>query len=70
AEGLGAERPGTGQLGAGEWQREDGGGARRWITADIDAVAVGHDLARGTSAFRRVSQAKPLLNVPTGTTSP
>ncbi|MES4906428.1 MULTISPECIES: single-stranded DNA-binding protein [unclassified Streptomyces] len=55
---------------AGERQREDGGGARRWITADIDAVAVGHDLARGTSAFRRVSRAKPLLNVPTGATSP
>ncbi|MFD8377642.1 single-stranded DNA-binding protein [Streptomyces sp. NPDC059679] len=72
------ERPGTGQPGAdrqgagqpGEWQREDGGGARRWITADIDAVAVGHDLVRGTSAFRRVSRAKPLLNVPTGTTTP
>ncbi|MET7761593.1 single-stranded DNA-binding protein [Streptomyces sp. NPDC005393] len=46
-----------------------GGGARRWITAEIDAVAVGHDLSRGTSAFRRVSQAKPLLNVPTGATS-
>nr|WP_064455278.1 single-stranded DNA-binding protein [Streptomyces sp. NBRC 109436] len=50
-----------------------GGGAqqpRRWVTAEIDAVAVGHDLTRGTSAFRRVSQAKPLLNAPTGATSP
>ncbi|MEU4894789.1 single-stranded DNA-binding protein [Streptomyces sp. NPDC044780] len=50
-----------------------GGGAhqsRRWVTAEIDAVAVGHDLTRGTSAFRRVSQAKPLLNTPTGATSP
>ncbi|RNG03800.1 single-stranded DNA-binding protein [Streptomyces botrytidirepellens] len=44
-------------------------GPRRWITAEIDAVAVGHDLTRGTSAFRRVSQAKPLLNVPTGATA-
>ncbi|MFF7654541.1 single-stranded DNA-binding protein [Streptomyces sp. NPDC007983] len=45
-------------------------GPKRWITAEIDAVAVGHDLTRGTSAFRRVSQAKPLVNAPTGTTSP
>ncbi|MEE4592197.1 single-stranded DNA-binding protein [Streptomyces sp. DSM 41524] len=52
---------------------DSGGGAhqpRRWVTAEIDAVAVGHDLTRGTSAFRRVSQAKPLLNTPTGATSP
>ncbi|MFI0778276.1 single-stranded DNA-binding protein [Streptomyces sp. NPDC021212] len=50
--------------GAGEGES----GPRRWITAEIDAVAVGHDLTRGTSAFRRVSQAKPLVNVPTGAT--
>ncbi|MFE9063130.1 single-stranded DNA-binding protein [Streptomyces violaceusniger] len=52
---------------------DSGGGPnqpRRWVTAEIDAMAVGHDLARGTSAFRRVSQAKPLLNAPTGATSP
>ncbi|WP_413101280.1 single-stranded DNA-binding protein [Streptomyces sp. Inha503] len=52
---------------------DSGGGthqSRRWVTAEIDAVAVGHDLTRGTSAFRRVSQAKPLLNAPTGATSP
>lgn len=49
---------------------EDGGGSTRWITADVDAMAVGHDLARGTSAFRRVSRAKPLLNAPTGATPP
>ncbi|SEB91787.1 single-stranded DNA-binding protein [Streptomyces melanosporofaciens] len=52
---------------------DSGGGAnqpRRWVTAEIDAMAVGHDLTRGTSAFRRVSQAKPLLNTLTGTTSP
>ncbi len=52
---------------------DSGGGPnqpRRWVTAEIDAMAVGHDLTRGTSAFRRVSQAKPLLNAPTGTTSP
>ncbi|WP_053912461.1 single-stranded DNA-binding protein [Streptomyces sp. SCSIO 75703] len=27
-------------------------------SADIDAVAIGHDLARGTSAFRRTSRAE------------
>lgn len=26
---------------------------QNWTSADIDAVAIGHDLARGTSAFRR-----------------
>ncbi|MEU6536467.1 single-stranded DNA-binding protein [Streptomyces sp. NPDC047000] len=28
-------------------------GQQGWASADIDAVAIGHDLARGTSAFRR-----------------
>ncbi|MCQ9185845.1 single-stranded DNA-binding protein [Streptomyces sp. IBSBF 2953] len=28
-------------------------GQQGWTSADIDAVAIGHDLARGTSAFRR-----------------
>ncbi|MBT2410251.1 single-stranded DNA-binding protein [Streptomyces sp. ISL-12] len=27
-----------------------------WTSADIDAVAIGHDMARGTSAFRRVTR--------------
>ncbi|MFD5629345.1 single-stranded DNA-binding protein [Streptomyces sp. NPDC127072] len=27
-----------------------------WTSADIDAVAIGHDLSRGTSAFRRASK--------------
>ncbi|MEU8474848.1 single-stranded DNA-binding protein [Streptomyces hygroscopicus] len=65
---AGAAPDGPGAPGEGS-----GGGAqqpRRWVTAEIDAVAVGHDLTRGTSAFRRVSQAKPLLNAPTGATSP
>ncbi|WP_046731530.1 single-stranded DNA-binding protein [Streptomyces humi] len=26
---------------------------QQWTSADIDAVAIGHDLARGTTAFRR-----------------
>ncbi|MBZ4319418.1 single-stranded DNA-binding protein [Streptomyces huiliensis] len=42
-------------------QERDG---RRWTSADIDAVSIGHDLARGTSAFRRVSPARPLLVEP------
>ncbi|MBT3153503.1 single-stranded DNA-binding protein [Streptomyces sp. CHD11] len=28
-------------------------GQQGWMSADIDAVAIGHDLARGTTAFRR-----------------
>ncbi|MFJ1971409.1 single-stranded DNA-binding protein [Streptomyces sp. NPDC087903] len=30
--------------------------AQSWTSADIDAVAIGHDLARGTSAFRRTTR--------------
>ncbi|MFI9819128.1 single-stranded DNA-binding protein [Streptomyces sp. NPDC052013] len=28
-------------------------GQQGWMSADIDAVAIGHDLTRGTSAFQR-----------------
>lgn len=35
-------------------ERTEQGESRTW--ADIDAVAIGHDLARGTSAFRRASR--------------
>ncbi|MFJ9340796.1 single-stranded DNA-binding protein [Streptomyces sp. NPDC101733] len=31
----------------------DGDGVR-WFSADIDAISIGHDLNRGTAAFRRV----------------
>ncbi|MCX4762236.1 single-stranded DNA-binding protein [Streptomyces sp. NBC_01275] len=34
-------------------------GQQTWTSADIDAVAIGHDLARGTSAFRRVGRPEP-----------
>lgn len=34
---------------------------QRRTSADIDATAVGHDLSRGTTVFRRVSPAKPGL---------
>ena len=30
-----------------------------WTSADIDAVAIGHDLAWGTSAFRRTGKMEP-----------
>ncbi|MEV6290087.1 single-stranded DNA-binding protein [Streptomyces sp. NPDC051896] len=33
------------------------GEQQQWASADIDAVAIGHDLARGTAAFQR--SAKP-----------
>lgn len=34
----------------------------QWKTfVDIEAVAVGHDLSRGTAAFRRVIRAEPSL---------
>ncbi|MGV9564319.1 single-stranded DNA-binding protein [Streptomyces sp. NPDC003480] len=35
-------------------EQRDGQG---WLSADLDAAAIGHDLSRGTSAFRR--SAKP-----------
>ncbi|MFD6780010.1 single-stranded DNA-binding protein [Streptomyces diastaticus] len=40
--------------------RETERGGQQWTTAEIDAASVGHDLTRGTAAFRRVRR-------PTGT---
>ncbi|MFI9258647.1 single-stranded DNA-binding protein [Streptomyces sioyaensis] len=40
------------RLWEGEQSPERGG--QRWFSAEVDAVAIGHDLARGTAAFRRV----------------
>ncbi|MFF8568423.1 single-stranded DNA-binding protein [Streptomyces albidoflavus] len=34
--------------------RETERGGQHWTTAEIDAASVGHDLTRGTAAFRRV----------------
>lgn len=42
-----------------EDKREDKG--QTYVTVAIEAVAVGHDLSRGTSAFRRVARARPEL---------
>jgi single-strand DNA-binding protein len=36
--------------------RTDVRDGQSWTSADIDAVAIGHDLARGTSAFRRTGR--------------
>ncbi|MFD7629125.1 single-stranded DNA-binding protein [Streptomyces sp. NPDC059851] len=33
----------------------------RWFSAEIDATAIGHDLNRGTAAFRRVVRAETAL---------
>lgn len=41
--------------------REDEREGERRVSADIDALAVGHDLTRGTSAFRRVARAASSL---------
>ncbi|MEU2392009.1 single-stranded DNA-binding protein [Streptomyces sp. NPDC007369] len=35
----------------------------RWFSAEIDATAIGHDLNRGTAAFRRVVRGEPALMV-------
>jgi len=36
-------------------EQRDGQG---WLSADLDAAAIGHDLSRGTSAFRRPSRSE------------
>ncbi|MFJ1597868.1 single-stranded DNA-binding protein [Streptomyces sp. NPDC088261] len=41
--------------------REEERDGQRRTFVDIDALAVGHDLSRGTSAFRRVARATPSL---------
>lgn len=37
---------------------------QNWTSADIDAVAIGHDLARGTAAFRRTGRAETAASPP------
>ncbi|MFI7007055.1 single-stranded DNA-binding protein [Streptomyces sp. NPDC050145] len=38
--------------------RDEERGGQHWTSADIQATAVGHDLARGTAAFRRATARK------------
>jgi len=45
----------TGRLRVREWSDGD----RRGLTVDVDAKAVGHDLARGISRFERVRRLGP-----------
>ncbi|MFF8843017.1 single-stranded DNA-binding protein [Streptomyces sp. NPDC015127] len=40
--------------------REEDGEGRRRTFVDIDATAAGHDLTRGTAAFRRVTRGEPV----------
>ncbi|MGW1746525.1 single-stranded DNA-binding protein [Streptomyces sp. NPDC002092] len=39
--------------------REDVREGQNWVSADLEAVAIGHDLTRGTSAFRRPGRPEP-----------
>nr|WSY54861.1 single-stranded DNA-binding protein [Streptomyces sp. NBC_00886] len=39
-------------------------GQPNWASADIDAAAIGHDLARGTSAFRRANKSETAASPP------
>ncbi|MET8829981.1 single-stranded DNA-binding protein [Streptomyces sp. NPDC004610] len=41
--------------------RSDVREGQSWTSADIDATAIGHDLARGTSAFRRAARPEPAV---------
>ncbi|MET9696206.1 single-stranded DNA-binding protein [Streptomyces sp. NPDC006529] len=44
--------------------RDEEGDGKRYFSAEIDAVAIGHDLNRGTSAFRRIVRAETPLTEP------
>ncbi|MEU3728100.1 MULTISPECIES: single-stranded DNA-binding protein [unclassified Streptomyces] len=37
---------------------------QNWTSADIDAVAIGHDLSRGTAAFRRTGRTETAASPP------
>ncbi|MBM7167171.1 single-stranded DNA-binding protein [Streptomyces sp. G44] len=44
--------------------RDEERGGQHWTSADIDAQTIGHDLSRGTAAFRRVGRADVPLTDP------
>lgn len=44
--------------------RDEERGGQHFMSVDIDAVAIGHDLTRGTSAFRRVRTGDESLVAP------
>jgi len=60
----------TGRMRVREWDK--GEGKPRGYAAEIEATAMGHDLSRGTSAFRRTVRARPELvaKASTRTTEP
>ncbi|UQA95358.1 single-stranded DNA-binding protein [Streptomyces halobius] len=47
-----------GRLRVREGEQSPERGGQRWFAAEVDAVAIGHDLSRGTAAFRRVTWAR------------
>lgn len=49
----------TGRMRVREW--DNGDGNARGVAAEIEATAIGHDLSRGTSAFRRAARGRPEL---------
>ncbi|MFU9037294.1 MULTISPECIES: single-stranded DNA-binding protein [Streptomyces] len=52
------------RLREGEQPPEKGG--QRWFSAEVDAVAIGHDLSRGTAAFRRVTRVSRMSTTESG----
>ncbi|MEI5103393.1 single-stranded DNA-binding protein [Streptomyces sp. PmtG] len=52
--------------------RDEERGGQHWLSVDIDAFAIGHDLSRGTSAFRRAKRPGqlPAERPPTGQGEP
>jgi single-strand DNA-binding protein len=46
----------TGRLRIRSWKKDE----RHGLSAEVEAAAVGHDLSRGTSAFRRIVRTTPV----------
>ncbi|WP_063770995.1 single-stranded DNA-binding protein [Streptacidiphilus neutrinimicus] len=49
----------TGRMRIREWERPNG--QSKGVSAEIEATALGHDLARGTTVFRRTLRGRPEL---------
>ncbi|UNO41963.1 single-stranded DNA-binding protein [Streptomyces sp. MST-110588] len=58
-----------GRLRMREGERPEDRGGQRWVSAEVDAFTIGHDLSRGTAAFRRISRARPDLVPQPGTSA-
>ncbi|MEU0149735.1 single-stranded DNA-binding protein [Streptomyces sp. NPDC006288] len=50
-------------------REEERDGVRK-SSVDVEAVAIGHDLTRGTAAFRRIVRGDPALTAPTHRQNP